>query len=159
VAEKVVFDTNIRLAAVLWRGAAYKCWLAARVGLVELVYCRKMITEFSEQLSVKFGFSVDQVRAAVHEFRRFGQAVATTGTLHVVDSNPDPMMISSSNAPWSLVRRSLCLAIATCLNCQDISTFGSSRRACFSRGYATRRHWKKRGRTSRPLFGSPQALP
>jgi predicted nucleic acid-binding protein len=23
VAEKVVFDTNIRLAAVLWRGAAY----------------------------------------------------------------------------------------------------------------------------------------
>ncbi|WP_448544911.1 putative toxin-antitoxin system toxin component, PIN family [Roseiflexus sp.] len=89
MAEKVVFDTNIRLAAVLWRGAAYKCWLAARAGLVELVYCREMITEFSEQLSVKFGFSVDQVRAAVHEFRRFGQEVAITGTLHVVDSDPD----------------------------------------------------------------------
>jgi hypothetical protein len=61
----------------------------ARAGLVELVYCREMITKFLEQLSVKFGFSVDQVRAAVHEFCRFGQAVAITGTLHVVDSDPD----------------------------------------------------------------------
>jgi hypothetical protein len=35
VAEKVVFDANIRLAAVLWRSAAYKCWLAAhRAALV-----------------------------------------------------------------------------------------------------------------------------
>ena len=93
MAEKVVFDANIRLTAVLWRGAAYKCWLAARAGLVELVYCREMITKFLEQLSVKFGFSVDQVRAAVHEFRRFGQAVAITGTLHVVDSDPDDIFI------------------------------------------------------------------
>lgn len=89
MAEKVVFDTNIRLAAVLWRGAAYKCWLAARAGLVEPVYCREMIAEFAERLSVKFGFSVDQVRAAVHEFRRFGQEVAITGTLHVVANDPD----------------------------------------------------------------------
>ena len=50
MAEIVVFDTNIRLAALLWRGAAYQCWLAARAVLVELVYCREMIAEFSEKL-------------------------------------------------------------------------------------------------------------
>lgn len=92
MADKVVFDTNIRLAAVLWRGAAYKCWLAARAGLVDVVYCREMLAEFSEKLYDKFGFSVDNVRAAVYDFRRFGQQVEITGNLHVVYSDPDDDM-------------------------------------------------------------------
>ncbi|MFZ2359030.1 MAG: putative toxin-antitoxin system toxin component, PIN family [Anaerolineae bacterium] len=92
MAEKVVFDTNIRLAALLWRGAAYKCWLAARAGLVEIVYCREMLAEFSEKLYEKFGFSADNVRAAVYDFRRFGQQVEITGDLRVVSSDPDDDM-------------------------------------------------------------------
>ena len=92
MAERVVFDTNVRLAALLWRGAAYKCWLAARAGLVEVVYCREMLAEFSEKLYDKFGFSVDNVRAAVYDFRRFGQQVEITGNLHVVSSDPDDDM-------------------------------------------------------------------
>ena len=92
VAEKVVFDTNVRLAALLWRGAGYKCWLAARAGLVELVYCREMVAEFSEKLYDKFGFSADNVRTAVYDFRRFGQQVEITGALRVVASDPDDDM-------------------------------------------------------------------
>jgi predicted nucleic acid-binding protein len=62
-----------------------------------------MITKFLEQLSVKFGFSVDQVRAAVHEFCRFGQAVAITGTLHVVDSDPDDIFIECALVAGALI--------------------------------------------------------
>jgi putative PIN family toxin of toxin-antitoxin system len=92
MADRVVFDTNVRLSALLWRGAAYKCWLAARAGLVEVVYCREMLAEFSEKLYDKFGFSADNVRAAVYDFRRFGQQVEITGNLHVVASDADDDM-------------------------------------------------------------------
>ena len=92
MAEIVVFDTNIRLAALLWRGAAYQCWLAARAGLVELVYCREMIAEFSEKLYDKFDFSADNVRAAVYDFRRYGREVPIKGDLHVVEEDPDDDM-------------------------------------------------------------------
>ena len=92
MAEIVVFDTNIRLAALLWRGAAYRCWLAARAGLVELVYSREMVAEFSEKLYDKFDFSADNVRAAVYDFRRYGREVSIKGDLHVVEKDPDDDM-------------------------------------------------------------------
>lgn len=92
MAEIVVFDTNIRIAAHLWRGAAYKCWLAARAGLVDLVYSRGMVAEFSEKLYDKFGFSADNVRAAVYDFRQFGREISISGELHVIEQDPDDDM-------------------------------------------------------------------
>ena len=97
MAEIVVFDTNIRLAAHLWRGAAYRCWLAARAGLVELVYSREMVAEFSEKLYDKFGYSADNVRAAVYDFRRYGREVSIKGDLHVVEKDPDSCTASCYN--------------------------------------------------------------
>ena len=92
MAEIVVFDTNIRLAAHLWRGAAYRCWLAARAGLVDLVYSREMVAEFSEKLYDKFGYSGDHMRAAVYDFRRYGREVSIKGDLHVIEKDPDDDM-------------------------------------------------------------------
>lgn len=89
MAEIVVFDTNIRIAAYLWRGAAYKCWLAARAGLVDLVYSSEMVAEFSEKLYDTFGFNADGVRAAVYNFRRYGREIRISGTLHAVPNDPD----------------------------------------------------------------------
>ena len=51
-----------------------------------------MLAEFSEKLYDKFGFSADNVRAAVYDFRRFGQQVEITGNLRVVSSDPDDDM-------------------------------------------------------------------
>ncbi len=85
----VVFDTNVRVSAFLWRGAASRCWLAAKAGLIEVVYSVEMITEFTETLYEKFGLSVDDVRAAVYEVRRFGRKVEISGQLHVVADDPD----------------------------------------------------------------------
>lgn len=92
MAEIVVFDTNIRIGAYLWRGAAYKCWLAARTGLVDLIFTREMIAEFTEKLYDTFGFNADEVRAAVYDFRRFGREVHILGDLRAVPDDPDDDM-------------------------------------------------------------------
>lgn len=83
---------NIRIGAYLWRGAAYRCWLAARAGLVDVVYTSGMVAEFTEKLYDTFGFNADNVRAAVYDFRRYGREVQISGDLHVVTADPDDDM-------------------------------------------------------------------
>lgn len=87
--ERVVFDTNVMISGLLWRGKPYRCLLLARAGLVQAVYCREMLTELSQKLEDKFGFSMDRVQAVLHDWRRYGQEVQITGDLHVVAADPD----------------------------------------------------------------------
>jgi predicted nucleic acid-binding protein len=42
VPERVVFDTNILISGLLWRGKPYQCLLLARSGIVQPVYCPPM---------------------------------------------------------------------------------------------------------------------
>lgn len=39
--ERVVFDTNIMVSGLLWRGKAYKCLLLARAGVVQAIIARR----------------------------------------------------------------------------------------------------------------------
>jgi len=87
--ERVVFDTNVMISGLLWRGKPYRCLLLARAGLVQAVYCREMLTELSQKLQDKFGFSMDRVQAVLHDWRRYGQEVQITGDLHVVAADHD----------------------------------------------------------------------
>jgi putative PIN family toxin of toxin-antitoxin system len=57
VPERVVFDTNIWISGLLWRGKPYQCLLLARAKAVEHVYCTEMMAELSEKLRETFGFS------------------------------------------------------------------------------------------------------
>jgi hypothetical protein len=50
MAERVVFDTNIWISGLLWRGKPYQCLLLARAKIVQHVYCREMIAELSQKL-------------------------------------------------------------------------------------------------------------
>jgi putative PIN family toxin of toxin-antitoxin system len=92
VTEIVVFDTNVRVSALFWRGTGYRCWLAARAGLVEVVYCPEMVAEFTRKLYEKFDYSVDDIQAAVYDLRRFGRKVEISGKLRVVPDDPDDDM-------------------------------------------------------------------
>jgi putative PIN family toxin of toxin-antitoxin system len=87
--ERVVFDTNVMISGLLWRGKPYRCLLLARTGLVQAVYCREMLTELAQKLEDKFGFSLDRVQAVLHDWRRYSQEVQITGGLHVVAADPD----------------------------------------------------------------------
>ena len=89
MAERVVFDTNIWISGLLWRGKAYQCLLLARARVVEHVHCSEMIAELSRKLRGTFGFSENHIRAVLYDLRRISQAVAITGDLHVVHDDPD----------------------------------------------------------------------
>jgi putative PIN family toxin of toxin-antitoxin system len=87
--ERIVFDTNVMISGLLWRGKAYQCLLLARSGVVQAVYCSEMMAELSEKLRDTFGFSENRVRAVVHDVRRFAERVEISSTLSVVEADPD----------------------------------------------------------------------
>lgn len=87
--ERVVFDTNIMISGLLWRGKPYQCLWLARTGIVQALYCPEMMAELSEKLRGKFGFSENRIHAVVSDVRRFADRVEISGTLKVVTADPD----------------------------------------------------------------------
>lgn len=87
--ERVVFDTNIWISGLLWRGNPYRCLLLARGKVVEAVYCRQMAAELSQKLRNPFGFSENRIEAAIYDLHRTCVRVDIAGTLHVVAADPD----------------------------------------------------------------------
>jgi putative PIN family toxin of toxin-antitoxin system len=92
VAERVVFDTNIWISGLLWRGKPYQCLLLARSGIVQAVYCPPMVAELAQKLRQVFGFSENRIQAVLHDLRRVAQHVEIAGDLRVVSDDPEDDM-------------------------------------------------------------------
>lgn len=86
--ELVVFDTNIWVSGLLWRGAPYGCLLLARAGAVIPAYCNEMVAELAEKLRTKFAFSDRNVQAVIRDYRQVGRRVEITGQVKVVADDP-----------------------------------------------------------------------
>ncbi len=87
--ERVVFDTNIWISGLLWRGKPYQCLLLARGRVVQHVHCTEMVAELSQKLRKTFGFSENHIRAVLYDLRCVSELVNITGELHVVAQDPD----------------------------------------------------------------------
>ncbi|MBC8447086.1 MAG: putative toxin-antitoxin system toxin component, PIN family [Chloroflexi bacterium] len=87
--ERVVYDTNIWISGLLWRGKPYRCLLLARAGVIQLVHCQAMVGELSQKLCNAFGFSENHIRSVLYELRSMSDQVEITGNLHVVADDPD----------------------------------------------------------------------
>ena len=87
--ERVVYDTNIWISGLLWRGKPYQCLLLARGQAVQHVYCTEMLAELSEKLRETFGFSENHKQAVLYDIRRISECVDITGDVHVVTDDPD----------------------------------------------------------------------
>lgn len=87
--ERVVFDTNILISGLLWRGKPYQCLLLARAKIVQAVYCPPMLAELSEKLRRKFKFSENRIQAVLTDIRRYSERVEISGALHVVTADPE----------------------------------------------------------------------
>lgn len=87
--ERVVFDTNIWISGLLWRGKPYQCLLLARAKAVQHAHCVEMMAELSEKLREPFGFSENHIRAVLYDIRRVSELVDIVGNLHVVADDPD----------------------------------------------------------------------
>lgn len=89
MAEQVVFDTNLWISGLLWRGKPYQCLLLARSGLVQPMYCLPMLSELTQKLREPFGFTENHIRAVVYDYRRISQRVEIVGDLCIVSDDPD----------------------------------------------------------------------
>lgn len=87
--ERVVYDTNIWISGLLWRGKPYQCLLLARGKAVQHVHCVEMMAELSEKLRGAFGFSENHIQAVLADLRRASERVEITGNIRTVAKDPD----------------------------------------------------------------------
>ena len=86
---RAIFDTNILVSAVFWRGGPYRCLLAAQAGIVELILSEPILSEFQRVLIGKFHLTSGQVEENLAAMRATATLVKIAGTLHVVSDDPD----------------------------------------------------------------------
>ena len=87
--ERVVFDTNVWISGLLWRGKPYQCLLLARGRAVQHVHCVEMMAELSEKLRETFSFSENRIQAVLYDLRCVSERVEITGNLRTVAGDPD----------------------------------------------------------------------
>ena len=85
----VVFDTNVLLSGIGWRGTPYRCLELARRGTVEGITCPEILDELAEKLRGKLGIPDDHVSDTIADLLGFLRVVSISGGLRVVSSDPD----------------------------------------------------------------------
>ncbi len=85
----VVFDTNVLLSGVGWKGRPFKCLELARSGEVEAITCLEILSELAEKLTSKLSFATEQANDTILDLLGFLKLVSIDGTLKAVDADPD----------------------------------------------------------------------
>ncbi|MGE0643717.1 MAG: putative toxin-antitoxin system toxin component, PIN family [Nitrospira sp.] len=85
---KVVFDTNILVSALLWRGTPYRCLLAIRAGLAELILSPLIMEEFRDVLCRKFALTQEDAEENSAIAQKSAKLINIPGTLRVVPDDP-----------------------------------------------------------------------
>ena len=84
-----VFDTNVWLSGIGWKGKPFECLELARNGAIQVVTCQKIVDELTETLQNRFAFSGDQIAETLADLLSFAQVVKITNQLRVVSGDPD----------------------------------------------------------------------
>ena len=86
---KAVLDTNVLVSGLIWRGVPYRCLLAAKAGLFELVLSDEILSELGRVLREKFRLSEDEAAESVKLTREMGRIVEVTATIKAVAQDPE----------------------------------------------------------------------
>jgi putative PIN family toxin of toxin-antitoxin system len=84
-----MFDTNVLLSGVGWKGKPYQCLELARAGTVEGVTCAELLDELSDKLQSKLGFTGEEAAETVADLLTFLRVVPITGQLKAIPADPD----------------------------------------------------------------------
>ena len=85
----VVYDTNILLSGIGWRGSPYRCLELARQGSVEGLTCSEILNELAEKLTTKLNIPPSQTSEIVTNLLGFLRTVKITNQLKSVTTDPD----------------------------------------------------------------------
>ncbi len=89
-----VYDTNILLSGIGWRGSPYHCLELARHGSIEGLTCSGILDELGEKLTTKLNFSLSETTDIIADLLGFLGVVKITNTLKVIpaDSEDDKVI-------------------------------------------------------------------
>ena len=82
-----VYDTNILLSGIGWRGSPYRCLELARQGSVEGLTCSEILDELAEKLTTKLNFSVSETTDVIADLLGFLRVVKITNTLKAIPAD------------------------------------------------------------------------
>lgn len=89
----VVFDTNVLLSGLGWRGSPYRCLELARTGQIKAITCQELLDELLEKLEQKLNFTDAQITDTLSDLLSFLQVVKISNTLNVIITDPDDNMV------------------------------------------------------------------
>ncbi|MFN6536112.1 MAG: putative toxin-antitoxin system toxin component, PIN family [Nostoc sp. EkiNYC01] len=89
----VVFDTNVLLSAIGWKGSPYHCLDLARQGRVKGLICPEILDELTEKLEQKLKFTAIQVIETIADLLSFLRLITITNTLNVLTTDPNDNMV------------------------------------------------------------------
>ena len=89
-----VYDTNILLSGIGWRGSPYHCLELARHGGIEGLTCSEILDELGEKLTTKLNFSLSETTDIIADLLGFLAVVKITNTLKAIpaDSEDDKVI-------------------------------------------------------------------
>lgn len=89
-----VYDTNILLSGIGWRGSPYRCLELARRGGIEGLTCSEILDELGEKLTTKLNFSLSETTDIIADLLGFLGVVKITNTLKAIpaDSEDDKVI-------------------------------------------------------------------
>ena len=87
--QVAVFDTNVLLSGVGWKGKPFQCLELARVGTVEGVICQEIVDELTEKLQHKLSLSLEDINETLADLLSFMSLVTITRQLQVIVADPD----------------------------------------------------------------------
>ncbi len=89
-----VYDTNILLSGIGWRGSPYRCLELARQGSVEGLTCSDILDELAEKLTTKLNFSLSETTDVIADLLGCLRVVKITNTLKAIpaDSEDDKII-------------------------------------------------------------------
>lgn len=84
-----VFDTNVLLSAVGWRGKPFQCLEIVRAGMIEAVTCQEILNELAEKLEVRLVLPAETVTETLADLLTFLRVVQIPGQLREIVADPD----------------------------------------------------------------------
>ena len=84
-----VFDTNVWLSGIGWKGQPFQCVEFARSGAIEAVTCQEIVEELTEKLQERLAFTAEQIAETLADLLSFSRMVEITNELRVIDADPD----------------------------------------------------------------------
>ncbi|BFU96900.1 MAG: PIN domain-containing protein [Nitrospira sp.] len=122
---RVVFDTNIYISAfAIPGGHAHEAYVEAIRGTFELFTSVAILTETAKVLQLKFDWTEDKVRQAIHDIGETANVLRPRPTLHFLKDEPDNRILEcadAAQAKWVLTGDRHLLALKQYGGCESIS--------------------------------------